>query len=171
VHASEITIVARPHATRARSKRLLSRDEDLIARAEAAVQQLSTHFAGWMRDECTRLEGLLQRVAESPSDPDLRDQLFRAAHDIEGQASTFGYPLAERVAISLCLLGSGADERAHVPHALIARHVAALRKALHPEHSVEVLAAELERAVAEFRETRGASDCPTIKGPPLAPGI
>ena len=162
--------MARPHATRARLNRSLSRDEDLIARADAAVKQLSSHFAGWMRDECTRLEDMLRQVEGSPSDAHALDQLFRAAHDIKGQASTFGYPLAERIAISLCLLGNEADNRAHIPHALIARHVVALRKALHPEHDVEVLAAELESAVTQFREARGASDYPTIKGPPLAPG-
>ena len=56
-----------------------------------------------------------------------RDALFLAAHDIKGQAATFGFPLVAPVADSLCRLIEHTPEMARMPLALIDQHVDAIR--------------------------------------------
>jgi len=57
----------------------------------------------------------------------MREEFFRAAHDIKGQAATFGYPLAAEVADSLCRLVEHAPDQQCVPPALIDQHVDGVR--------------------------------------------
>lgn len=160
--------MARSHAKSRPPPRRPSSDDDLIARAEAAMADLSSHFAGWMQDECRRLEGLSRRVALQPTDAALLERLFRAAHDIKGEAATFGYPVIERITASLCRLMSRAPDRATIPFPLIARHIAAVRQALGIDRDGNALAGELETATADF--LRDAMKVyPEVKSPPLAP--
>jgi chemotaxis protein histidine kinase CheA len=161
--------MARSHAAKPRSARSPSRDDnDLVARAEAAMAELSSHFAGWMQDECHRLEGLCRKVEAEPSDANLLDDLFRAAHDVKGEAATFGFPVVARITASLCQLLGAAPDRAQVPFPLVARHVAAVGQALRIDREGEALAGDLERATAQF--LRDAMKLyPEIKSPPLAP--
>lgn len=150
--------------------RALDREEALIARAEAAVVELSSHFSGWMDDECLRLEGLYRRVEAAPADLIVQDKLFRTAHDIKGEAATFGFPLVERIAASLCQLVSNAADRTRIPPALIGLHVAAIRQATRVEREGDVLAADVERAAAQYlSDAYNGEDCPRIESPPLAP--
>ena len=66
--------------------------DDPVARAEAALAELSSEFSGWMESECDRLEAARQDVKRDGFTPKTHDTLFRAAHDIKGEAGTFGYP-------------------------------------------------------------------------------
>src|SRR5688572_20771730 len=75
--------------------------DDPVARAEQALAQLSGQFNDWMIDECDRLAAARQRVADEGFTADARDVLFRAAHDIKGEAATFGFPAAAAAAESL----------------------------------------------------------------------
>jgi hypothetical protein len=59
-------------------------DDDPIARAEAALAQLSTEFAEWMQAECERLEAARQEVVREGFTEKTHAELFRAAHDIKG---------------------------------------------------------------------------------------
>ena len=45
-----------------------------------------------------------RRQGSAASTPATRDELFHAAHDIKGEAATFGYPLVAPAADSLCRL-------------------------------------------------------------------
>lgn len=163
--------MVRSHAAKLRAPPLPASDDVLIARAEAAMARLSSHFAGWMQDECRRLEFLCQRVETAPASIQALDQLFRAAHDIMDEAPTFGYPLVERVAGSLCGLAKAVPDRTRIPYALVARHVMAVRRALRVDAESEALAAELEAAAARFIDEAGRGlDYPNVKGPPLVPG-
>ena len=56
-----------------------------------------------------------------------RDGLFLAAHDIKGQAATFGFPLVAPVADSLCRLIEHTPDMARLPFGLIDQHVDAIR--------------------------------------------
>jgi hypothetical protein len=160
----------RSHAARRPSRRV-TREEDLIARTEAAVALLSKHFAGWMQDECRRLAGLCRRVEHDPSNLHALAQLLRAADDIKSEASAFSFPAVERIAASLCGLITAPSDRTHIPLALIAQHVAAVPRALDSEGSNDSLADELERATAQYLDdARSAGEYPKIQGPPLAPG-
>ncbi len=71
---------------------------DPVARAEAALVELATEFAAWMNLECDRLHKARIAVRAAGIDKVNCDALFRAAHDIKGQAATFGFPLVAPVA-------------------------------------------------------------------------
>ena len=53
--------------------------------------------------------------------------LFRASHDIKGDAATLGFPLAGRLAGSLCRLLDHAPDRSRIPVILVDRYVEAIR--------------------------------------------
>ena len=66
--------------------------DDPVARAEAALVNLSCEFSDWMQAECERLEAARQDVKTLGFSEAAHNALFRAAHDIKGEAATFGYP-------------------------------------------------------------------------------
>src|SRR5271155_5146005 len=66
--------------------------DDPLGRAEAALEQLSGEFSGWMDAECERLEAARQQVNRLGFTEKTYDELFRASHDIKGEAVTFGFP-------------------------------------------------------------------------------
>ena len=68
--------------------------EDPIARAEKALAGLSDEFSKWMAIERDRLVVAHAAILKNGFTPATRDELFRAAHDIKGDAATFGYPFA-----------------------------------------------------------------------------
>ena len=90
-------------------------DEDPVARAEAALAQLSSEFAAWMHAECERLETARQQVMRQGFTENAHAELFPAAHDIMGEATTFGYPAVVGAAESLCQLLEHTPERSRIP--------------------------------------------------------
>lgn len=102
-------------------------DLDAIARAEAALAGLSEDFPAWMGAEGERLDAARRRVARGGLKDAARGELFRAAHDIKGHATTFGYPLAADAADSLCRLIEHSPVADRVPLALVDQHVDAIR--------------------------------------------
>ena len=101
--------------------------DDPVARAEAALAGLSHEFSTWMDAECERLDRARLAVAPSGLTGATRDELFRAAHDIKGEAETFGFPYAGHAADSLCRLIEYTPNAARIPLALIVQHVDAVR--------------------------------------------
>jgi|SRR5262245_6673940 len=101
--------------------------DDPVARAEAALAEIASEFSSWMDAECERLDQARRNVATVGINATTRDELFRAAHDIKGEAETFGFPLAGRVADSLCRLIEHSPDLARVPLSLIEQHVDAVR--------------------------------------------
>ncbi|MFZ5692792.1 MAG: Hpt domain-containing protein [Pseudomonadota bacterium] len=101
--------------------------DDQLARAEAAVAQLSGEFAGWMTAECDRLDAARRAVRQHGFGKRTFDELFHAAHDIKGCAATFGYPLAAPAAESLCRVLEHSPDTARIPVTLIDQHVDAVR--------------------------------------------
>ncbi|NJO54849.1 MAG: Hpt domain-containing protein [Bacteroidales bacterium] len=102
-------------------------DFEAIERAEAALSELSSEFDGWMASECDRLEAARRALSAGGLSKGSTQVLFRAAHDIKGQAATFGFPLAAQIADSLCRLVFHTPKPASLPTDLIDRHVAAIR--------------------------------------------
>jgi HPt (histidine-containing phosphotransfer) domain-containing protein len=125
--------------------------DDPVARAEAALSQLSSEFADWMHAECERLEAARQQVAAKGFSEKTHDELFRAAHDIKGEAATFGYPALAGVADSLCRLLEHTPEPEHIPVALVDQHVDALR-AIAREYSRPDLAEVAGALTTRLRE-------------------
>jgi len=108
--------------------------DDPVARAEAALAALSSEFRSWMQSECERLETARRDVARDGFAEATHAALFRAAHDIKGEAATFGYPEAVGAAESLCRLLEHTPDIARIPLDLVGRHVDAVR-AITREHA------------------------------------
>lgn len=101
--------------------------DDPIARAEAALKQLSSEFAAWMYAECERLDVARREVRASGINKKTLESLFHAAHDIKGEAATLGYPGAAPAADSLCRVIEHTPDPQTIPFALIDQHVDAVR--------------------------------------------
>jgi HPt (histidine-containing phosphotransfer) domain-containing protein len=101
--------------------------DDPVGRAEAALAELSSEFSGWMESECNRLEAARQDVKRDGFTQKTHEILFRAAHDIKGEASTFGYPAVAGIANSLCRLIEHTPDIQRIPLALVDQHVDAIR--------------------------------------------
>ena len=109
-------------------------EDDPVARAEKALADLSTEFSTWMDAECERLDGARRRIAAEGFSASAKEVLFHAAHDIKGEAATFGFPLLAPTAESLCRLIEHTPDATHIPVKLVDQHVDAVR-AIYREYS------------------------------------
>jgi chemotaxis protein histidine kinase CheA len=150
-------------------------DDDPIARAEAALEKLSSEFSLWMATECDRLAKAWQKVPASARSRSDWDELFRAAHDIKGEAETFGFGHAGEVADSLCRLIENTPASRALPSTLAGQHVEAIcaiireRDAKHAELTASRLAVRLRQVTDEFLVHAAAEDIGTAASPPLVP--
>jgi HPt (histidine-containing phosphotransfer) domain-containing protein len=120
-------VITPPHKLRRVIGPATDPNDDPIGRAEAALLELSGEFGKWMQSECERLEAARQDVMRLGFTEQTRETLFRAAHDIKGEAATFGYPTVAGVAESLCRLIEHTPEQSQIPKALVEQHVDAVR--------------------------------------------
>jgi HPt (histidine-containing phosphotransfer) domain-containing protein len=150
---------------------------DPVARAEQALVEISGDFARWMEAECERLDAARHKVAAGFTE-ETRDELFRAAHDIKGEAATFGFPLIQPVAASLCRLIEHSPDPARIPLALIDQHVDGIRAIVHRNaegnttRKAQLLAERLRQVTEEFlvHENRDRPDyLDEIEAPKLVP--
>jgi chemotaxis protein histidine kinase CheA len=154
-------------------------DDDPVARAEAALVQLSSEFAAWMQAECERIETARQAIKLLGMTEHTHNAVFRAAHDIKGEAATFGYPEVVGVADSLCRLLEHTPEIARIPVVLIDQHVDAVRAMTRETARTDkaevagALVRRLREVTDDFlkRENEFRPDyLESIFAPPLAPG-
>ena len=127
-------VITPPHALRKAVATAATGYDDPVARAEAALVELSIEFSSWMQVECERLETARQDFLRLGFVEKTHDALFRAAHDIKGEAATFGYPEVAGVAESLCRLLEHSPQMAGIPTKLVVQHVDAVR-AIIREHA------------------------------------
>ncbi len=99
-------------------------DMGAIKRAEMAMETLKTEFAEWINADVGKLAEMRDLFAAKP-DADSCGDLYRASHDLRGQALTFEFPLVARIAATLCKLLDGMGAKS--PLALIDAHVNAIR--------------------------------------------
>ncbi len=77
----------------------------VLARAQAAVDDLAKGYTTWARADVDRARKALDAAAAEPAQRARHmEDLFRVAHDLKGQGTSFGYPLVTRIADSLCKL-------------------------------------------------------------------
>jgi hypothetical protein len=95
----------------------------LLSDAENALGALRGEFDRWLDSESQRLGALLDDFRAAPGKAWL-DQIYRALHDLRGNAPTFGNPLAGRIADAACKL---IDAAGLVPEAIITAHVQAIQ--------------------------------------------
>jgi HPt (histidine-containing phosphotransfer) domain-containing protein len=153
--------------------------DDPVARAEAALAELSSEFSGWMDSECDRLEAARQDVKRDGFTQKTHDTLFRAAHDIKGEAGTFGFPAVVGAAESLCRLIEHTPDMQDIPLALVDQHVDAIRAVVREYARADLI----DAATALTRRLREVTDeflkvensfrpdyLENIFAPPLVPG-
>ena len=111
--------------------------DDPVARAEQALAGLSGEFKTWMRIECDRLSAAHAALVRDGVTGPGRDELFRAAHDIKGDAATFGFPSAAAAAESLCRIVEHAPSFDLVPADLIRHHIEAIQAIVREHNTIE----------------------------------
>lgn len=127
-------------------------DQAAIRRAEAAMEELKAEFTDWMNADVERLAKCRDTYAAAMSD-ETKGDLYRASHDVKGQAVTFEFPFAARIASSLCKM---LDAPGPAPLKLVDAHVDAIRivVARNMKDTTDpvsiALAKELEDRVAEM---------------------
>lgn len=86
-------------------------DPAALARAEAALAALGGDYLTWAANDIDRLRAAVAalRRAEAEQRPDAARLVFAIAHDIKGQAATFGYPLLSRCGAALCRLTANGE--------------------------------------------------------------
>ncbi len=105
-------------------------DETAVRRAEQALKALSVNFNVWMEEALRKLGDARDRLRRNPPPPGALGALHRAAHDIRGQASMLGFPVAARVGASLCRILEECPPqklREGTMAALVDQHVDAIR--------------------------------------------
>jgi HPt (histidine-containing phosphotransfer) domain-containing protein len=152
--------------------------DDPVVRAEKALAALSPEFGAWMDSECDRLDGARRDILRDGFTDANKEALFRAAHDIKGEAATFGFPAVASAAESLCRLIEHAPEPERIPSTLIDQHVDAVR-AIYREYGqsdAQKLAAILTKRLREvaddflINENRDRPDVlRQLKSPPIVP--
>ncbi len=153
-------------------------EEDPVARAEKALSELSPEFASWMDSECDRLDHARRSISKSGFTKTNKDALFHAAHDIKGEAATFGYPAVASAADSLCRLIEHTPDVTCIPFTLVDQHVNAVR-AIYREYArsdAKELAAQLTKRLRDvtdeflIHENRDRPDVlEQVTGPSVAP--
>lgn len=137
-------------------------DLSAVQRAEKAIDDLKGEFTGWVIDDVNRLVEAQQAYAKQSNVETLGD-LYRAAHDLKGQATTFDFPLVSRVGSSLCKLTDDTSDGLPLPLTLIDAHIDAIKVIVRDnlkdpsDQMATVLAAELERQVAGFLAKHAAA--------------
>ena len=129
-------------------------DMAAIKRAETAIAELKEEFAEWINSDVAKLVEA-RNIYAKDNNIDALKTLYRMAHDLKGQGTTFDFPMVTRVAASLCNLTEALENR-QAPIGLIDAHVDAIKVVVRDNirdsgnQIATVLAAELEARVKEF---------------------
>src|SRR6476620_2193461 len=150
--------------------------DDPVGRAEKALAGLSGEFKNWMTIEADRLSAAHAAVLRGGFTNETREELFRAAHDIKGDAATFGFPSAAAAAESLCRIIEHAPDLHQVPADLITHHINAIQAIVRERTKLDtaVMANALSRqlrGVADEFLTRVNRDRPEHLEATLAPSL
>ena len=170
-------VITQPNPLRKVLRRVADDDlDDPVARAEKALAGLSGEFNQWMEIEVGRLAAAHAAILKDGFTQKARDELFRAAHDIKGDAVTFGFPPAGAVAESLCRIIEHAPDLARVPSDLITHHINAIQAIVHEHTQLDtiVISNELSqrlRNVADEYLARVNKDRPEHLEAVMAPSI
>jgi chemotaxis protein histidine kinase CheA len=170
-------VITQPNPLRKVLRRVADEDrDDPVARAEKALSNLSGEFPNWMVVETERLAAAHAAILKDGITKATRDELFRAAHDIKGDASTFGFPSAGAAAESLCRVIEHAPDLAKVPSELIANHLDAIQAIVRQRTKLDTISVANEltgrlRGVTDEYLARVNRHRPEHLEAILAPGI
>ncbi|MFN3228626.1 MAG: Hpt domain-containing protein [Asticcacaulis sp.] len=154
--ANQVQVIQVPNTLRAKvGGRFGGMEQDAIAKAEAALADLSSQFDTWLADEIDKLDVAHADIKANGLDETRSEALYFRVHDLKGLGTTYGFPIITRIAGSLCKMLDDADKREKAPAFLIDAHLDAIKAAVRgnirdENHPVGVaLAMELESRVAE----------------------
>jgi chemotaxis protein histidine kinase CheA len=170
-------VITQPNPLRKVLRRVNENDpDDPIARAEQALAGLSGEFKNWMLAEADRLSAAHAAILKDGFSDKAADELFRAAHDIKGDAITFGYPSAASIAESLCRIVEHAPDLSKMPPELIGHHINAIQAIVHDHTKLDTIQVSHElsrrlRKVADEYLMHANRDRPEHLEAILAPGI
>jgi HPt (histidine-containing phosphotransfer) domain-containing protein len=170
-------VITQPNPLRKVLRRVEEKDmDDPVGRAEKALAGLSGEFKDWMATEVSRLATAYAVVQKDGFTKATRDELFRAAHDIKGDAATFGYPSAAVIAESLCRVIEHAPDLEKVPAELLSHHINAIQAIVHDNTRLDSLSVSSElsrrlRRVADEYLAHVNRDRPEHLEAILAPSI
>jgi len=148
-------VITQPNPLRKVLRRVDEKDaDDPVARAEKALAELSGEFKDWMLAEADRLVAAHAAILKDGFGEDANGELFRAAHDIKGDAATFGFPAAAVTAESLCRIIEHAPKLEKVPAELITHHVNAIQAIVRDHTRLDTLtvAGELSRRLRKVAD-------------------
>ena len=150
-------IIQVPNTLRAKvGGKLGNLDQAAIDKAEAALADLSSHFAEWLMDEIRKLEERQERIKQEGYTIENTESLYYSCHDLKGLGTTYGFPLITRIAGSLCKMMDDPEKRMEAPRKLVDAHLDAIRAAVRDNikdtnHPVgKILAETLESHVLEY---------------------
>jgi chemotaxis protein histidine kinase CheA len=148
-------VITQPNPLRKVLRRVADKDlDDPVARAEKALAGLSGEFKNWMTVESDRLTAAYATTLKDGFSKDNCEELFRAAHDIKGDAATFGFPSAGAAADSLCRIIEHAPDLGKVPAQLIAHHINAIQAIVRERTKLDTVSTASELS----RQLRGVAD-------------
>ncbi len=145
-------VIRSPHAIGAKVSRDGPGEAALLAAAADEIGELKAEFETWLVDDIARLAAACDDMAAGK--PDGRGKAEAAAHDIASQGEMFGFPLARRMARSLCRILDGREPLGPGDGALVRGHVEALKAVARddvrgePDGVARTLALELEQRTA-----------------------
>jgi chemotaxis protein histidine kinase CheA len=151
-----VQMITPPNRLKAKLGNRLPLDAAAIARAEAALANMSSQFGDWLNEELAKLEAKHKTAIAPGASADAMEDFYRTAHDLKGLGTTYGYPIVSQFAGSLCKLIDSPDARARASHNLLTAHVGAIiaavrQKVTDSNHPIgAALLRELTAQVARF---------------------
>ena len=127
--------------------------EDAETEAERRLARLAVGFPAVVAKSIVTMRAAAHALEVDPTDTAAQRTVFREAHDLKGQAATFGYDLLGRFAACLCMLIESVPDPAARRPDLVAIHIDAMAWAMdHGVRSVEdplgaAVLAQLERSL------------------------
>ena len=128
-----------------------------LAAAEAQVDALADSFESWARGDLAALQDALQGAGQVSRRRQEFDRMFKIAHDMKGQGSTFGYNLLTEIAGSLCDFIRRRTDPSDADLVLVGHHVNALNVVL--EKRIKGSGGELgQQIIARLRQLTEPDD-------------
>lgn len=152
VHADHSVIVP-PNTLRAKALVRVKKDkevDEMIARADRALESLAPSFTEWMNNEILRLFEAMDQFEHSDQGEEASKSFYIVVHDVRGQALQFGYPLAGQMAGGLCDLLEHRNDTP-IPAVIMRRYVEAIASIVRTgiRDEANALAVELARTLAK----------------------
>lgn len=129
--ASKAQIITPPNLLRQKVSGSGPISQEMLDRADHALEGLSEQFDDLMAEAVDRLTDLYRRGVDDPARrAALVREMFAVAHDLRGQAGTFDYALISRVGTSLCHFTDGVDSFDDRRYEVIRVHIDAMQVVL-----------------------------------------